>query len=84
MAREIFALVKWTKGEDSGLYTVGMLVDHIKNFDYIKFQNDEYDPGQTFAVEWHDTPKEPLGGWKVFEARIIAVSRKCKIYIQIV
>ncbi|KAF7988909.1 hypothetical protein HCN44_007219 [Aphidius gifuensis] len=67
MAEDKFALIKWTKGDDAGSYTVGININHIKNFDLKKFNDDIYEVDKTFAIEWHDTKKEPLGGWLVYE-----------------
>lgn len=68
------AFVKWVGDGDDKTYTCGINVDHIKNFNYEKFQSDEEDPDKIYVVEWHDSPKEPLGGWFCYNAKIIAVS----------
>ncbi|KAF7994321.1 hypothetical protein HCN44_003411 [Aphidius gifuensis] len=56
-----------------------MDVNCIKKFDYKKFKNDEYDPEQTFAIEWRDSVRKPLGGWLLYEAIIIAVSANINV-----
>ncbi|KAH0548504.1 hypothetical protein KQX54_002180 [Cotesia glomerata] len=73
------ALVKWVGGEDDKKYTAGIMIDHIKNFDYEKFNNDEEDPDTVYVVEWHDTPKEPLGGWLCYNAKVIFVSHSIAV-----
>lgn len=70
----MFALVKWIGGDDDNKYTVGIDVEHIKNFDYDKFNSDDEDHDKIYVVEWHESKKEPLGGWICFSAQIIAVS----------
>ncbi|KAH0548505.1 hypothetical protein KQX54_002194 [Cotesia glomerata] len=55
------------------------MIDHIKNFDYEKFNNDEEDPDTVYVVEWHDTPKEPLGGWLCYNAKVIFVSHSIAV-----
>ncbi|XP_044582144.1 uncharacterized protein LOC123263417 [Cotesia glomerata] len=73
-SKKMFALVKWIGGDDDKKYTVGIDVEHIKNFDYDKFNSDDEDPDKIYVVEWHESKKEPLGGWICFSAQIIAVS----------
>ncbi|XP_057329053.1 uncharacterized protein LOC130669920 [Microplitis mediator] len=75
VATKFLALVKWVGGVDDKKYTSGIQLEHIKNFEYEKFQNDELDPDKVYVVKWHDTTKEPLGGWICYNAKVIAVSK---------
>lgn len=40
------------------------------------FKNDLDEPDKIYVVERRDSKEEPLGGWKCFNAMIIAVSGK--------
>lgn len=71
-----WALVKWVGGDDDKTMTVGINVRHIKDFDLDKFHQENHDPLTVYVVEWHDTKKMPLGGWKCYHAMIIDVSSK--------
>lgn len=73
-SKKYFALVKWIGGEDDKKYTPGIDINHIKNFNYEQFINDDEDPDKIYVVEWHDSVKEPLGGWTCYSAQVIAVS----------
>ncbi|KAF7994280.1 hypothetical protein HCN44_003370 [Aphidius gifuensis] len=74
MSKDQYAIVKWTAGADKNKYTVKIPIKHIKNFDYKRYENNEYDDEQPFPVEWHENGKEPAGRWEVFEARVIEMS----------
>ncbi|KAH0563770.1 hypothetical protein KQX54_006207, partial [Cotesia glomerata] len=74
LRKKYWALVRWVGGSDDKKYTVGIDVDHIKNFDYNQFLMDELDPEEVYVVEWRDKPKPPLGGWLCYHARVIAIS----------
>lgn len=73
-SKTTFALVKWVEGEDEGMYTTGMNINHIKDFNIDDLKNDKIPPTKPFAVEWRETKKEPLGGWPCFMAQVIHVS----------
>lgn len=74
----MWALVKWLEDKT---YTVGIDINHIKNFNYEKFINENEDPCKVYVVEWHDAVKEPLGGWLCYNALIIAVSGENIVFI---
>lgn len=82
MSKKYLALVKWTSGKDTGKYTVGIDVTHIKQFNVPDFQNAKFDPKKIWTVEWHDVKNEPLGGWVCYPAMVIQVSgTKFKLHI---
>lgn len=76
---KMLSLLKWTQGEDKGQYTVGIKTEWIKYFNDDDFKNEKYDPDKEFAVEWHDSKKMPLGGWKCYMAQVMHISSKQKI-----
>lgn len=77
---KMLSLLKWTQGEDKGLYTIGIKTEWIKNFNDDDFKNEKYDPDKKFAVEWRDSKKMPLGGWKCYMAQVIHISGKQNIF----
>ncbi|KAF7996078.1 hypothetical protein HCN44_009916 [Aphidius gifuensis] len=68
MAEKLYALVKWTNGEDIGKFTVGINVNHIKQFNVKEFKNGKTNPGKIWTIEWHATKDKPLGGWNCYPA----------------
>ncbi|CAG5085142.1 Protein of unknown function [Cotesia congregata] len=69
-----WALVKWIGGEDDKKMTSGIDIRHIKDFDVNNFLDENHDPKTVYVIEWRDTVKEPLGGWKCYNAIIVDIS----------
>ncbi|KAH0539953.1 hypothetical protein KQX54_010295 [Cotesia glomerata] len=58
--------------------TAGIDVRHINDFDLDEYHNENHDPKAVYVIEWHDSVKMPLGGWKCYQAMVIDVSKSIK------
>ena len=76
MPKKYLALVKWIGGVDDKKYTSGVPVEFIKNFNLDSYFNDDFDPSESYVVEWRESSKVPKGGWKCYDCHVIAVSGK--------
>ncbi|KAH0546699.1 hypothetical protein KQX54_013832 [Cotesia glomerata] len=74
-----WALVKWIGGEDDKKMTSGIDIRHIKDFDVNNFLDENHDPKTVYVIEWRDTVKEPLGGWKCYNAIIVDSSQNIQV-----
>lgn len=50
----VYALVRWTIGEDAGKYSSDVSTEKIKDFSVQDFKDNIYDPEEEFAIKWPD------------------------------
>ncbi|XP_015123524.1 uncharacterized protein LOC107045704 [Diachasma alloeum] len=68
---KLYANVKWIGGDDHDKVTVGIPTEWILNFNYEEFLSENFDPDESFVIEWRESGKKPPGGWPVFDGLVL-------------
>ncbi|KAK3907151.1 Lysophospholipase 1 [Frankliniella fusca] len=64
-----YALVRWLSGQCAGTLTHNVSVSWILNFD-----KDDFDPWESFTVEWRKPPMPRGGQWPLYDCLVLEVS----------